>query len=1280
MIHIHQGISALGAFKTQSLQLKITQAQAGLKLLGAEFIHFADLNDNLDENKTKQLTQLLSYSEPLNINNAISSIVVIPRLGTISPWSSKATDIMHLCDMTQIKRIERAVVYHFDAKIKNQSAVLACVVDKMTESELSSIDEANTIFDNFEPRPFSNVDILNQGKTALEKTNIELGLALSDGEIDYLVQSFTKLERNPTDIELMMFAQANSEHCRHKIFNADWKVDGVEQAKSLFSMIRNTYHKHPEGLLSVYSDNSAVMAGSEGERFYADKNGKYVATKEHRAILMKVETHNHPTAIAPHPGAATGSGGEIRDEGATGRGSKPKVGLCGFSVSNLKINKAGQPWEIDNGKPSQIVSALDIMLEGPIGAAAFNNEFGRPNILGYFRTYEQATPEGDIRGYHKPIMLAGGLGHIQEQHIKKGDIPVGSKIIVLGGPAMLIGLGGGAASSIKSGDQSEDLDFASVQRANPEMERRAQEVIDRCTNLGNENPIISIHDIGAGGLSNGLPELVNDSGRGGRFELRNIPNDDNQMSPLEIWCNESQERYVLAIAPSSLDIFSDICLRERAPFAVLGESTKEQELVLSDELFGDTPIDMPMSVLLGNPPKTSIEAITQDINLNPLDTSNIHLDEAINRILQLPTVASKNFLITIGDRSITGMVARDQFVGPWQVPVADCAISIADYVGYKGEIMSLGERTPLALCDANAAARMTIGEALTNMLGGYVADIHDISLSANWMSASGHTGEDAKLFEAVKAIGMDLCPELGLTVPVGKDSMSMKSSWTEGGQDKSVTSPLSLIITAFSKTPDVRLQITPLLDTTTDSELLLIDLGLGQNRMGGSCLAQVFNQIGNIAPNLDDSALFKRFFTVINQLNKDGLISAYHDRSDGGVITTLLEMAFASHTGLTINTDASIESLFNEELGCVIQVKSENKHAVADALKAAGIASCTHLIATLNNSDSIEIITNNQTIYSQPRSSLQALWSTTSYEIAKLRDNPECAQQEFDAISQSTDGIKIDLNFDLNQSIVSPYIKTNVKPKIAILREQGVNGQVEMGAAFDKAQFEAIDVHMSDILSGRLSLDEFKGLVACGGFSYGDVLGAGRGWASSILYNARAKDEFEAFFNRDDSFALGVCNGCQMISNLNEIIPGAQNWPSFNRNVSEQFEARFSSVKIGKTNSIFLNDMQDSIMPIAIAHGEGRASFTHDTGKARINNIAMQYVDHQGDITQTYPHNPNGSEQATAGVTNDSGRVTIMMPHPERVFRAVQHSHHPKDWFDRSPWMRMFENARAWVD
>lgn len=1277
MIHTHQGISALGAFKTKALQVKISQAQPGLNLLSAEFIHFSDLNDALTEVEKKHLDQLLSYTQALSANTAKSSIIVIPRLGTISPWSSKATDIVHLCDINKIRRIERATIYHFDAEITNQAKVLACVMDKMTESELSNIEDAHTLFDHFEPQPFTSVDILNDGKSALEKTNTELGLALSAGEIDYLVESFTRLERNPTDIELMMFAQANSEHCRHKIFNADWTVDNIEQAKSLFAMIRNTYHKHPEGLLSVYSDNSAVMAGYDGERFYADEQGKYVSSNEHRAILMKVETHNHPTAIAPHPGAATGSGGEIRDEGATGQGSKPKVGLCGFSVSNLKINNAGQPWEVEHGKPSQIVSALDIMLEGPIGAAAFNNEFGRPNTLGYFRTYEQATPDGDVRGYHKPIMLAGGLGHIQEQHIIKGEIPVGSKIIVLGGPAMLIGLGGGAASSIKSGEQSEDLDFASVQRANPEMERRAQEVIDRCANLGSDNPIISIHDIGAGGLSNGLPELVNDSGRGGRFELRNIPNDDNQMSPLEIWCNESQERYVLAIAPESLDLFERICKRERAPFAVLGESTKEQELVLSDELFADTPIDMPMSVLLGNPPKVSIDAITQNIELNPLDTSNIELDDAIDRILQLPTVASKNFLITIGDRSVTGMVARDQFVGPWQVPVADCAISVSDYVGYKGEIMSLGERTPLALCDANSAARMTIGESLTNMLGGYVEDIHDISLSANWMSASGHKGEDAKLFEAVKAVGMDLCPDLGLTVPVGKDSMSMKSSWQdESGTDKSVTSPLSLIITAFSKTPDVRCQITPLLDTDSESELLLIDLGFAQNRMGGSCLAQVYNQVGNVAPNLDDSSVFKSFFTVTNQLNKDGLISAYHDRSDGGVITTLLEMAFASHCGLNITTDASIEHLFNEELGCVIQVKAENKQAVNDALVSAGLGQCTHSIATINTTDTIEIITNGKSIYSQSRSELHSLWSSTSYEISKLRDNPECAQQEFDAVSQLTSGIKTDLSFDLNQSVVTPYIKTNVKPKIAILREQGVNGQVEMGAAFTKAEFDAIDVHMSDILSGRVSLEEFKGLVACGGFSYGDVLGAGRGWASSILYNARAKDEFETFFNREDSFALGVCNGCQMISNLTEIIPGSKNWPSFSRNVSEQFEARFSSVKIGESNSIFLDGMAGSTMPIAIAHGEGKASFNGNSAS----NIAMQYVDHSGNITQNYPHNPNGSDLATAGVTNDSGRVTIMMPHPERVFRAVQHSHHPKDWDERSPWIRIFENARTWVD
>ncbi len=1274
MIKTVQHIQASSSFKQGMLNKKI--ARLGVKLIGTEFVHFSDCGNALTNSEVATLERLLNYSTRLEITSS-TQIIVIPRLGTISPWSSKASDILHLCGLEKVRRIERGIIYHFDKKITDKKAILSIIMDKMTESELSSIDDVHLIFDNSEPQPLTNIDILVEGKSALERTNAELGLTLSSREIDYLVTSFTKLKRNPTDIELMMFAQANSEHCRHKIFNADWTIDGERQAKSLFSMIRNTYHQHPEGLLSVYSDNSAVMAGYQGERFYADTKGKYTTSKEHRAILMKVETHNHPTSIAPHSGAATGSGGEIRDEGATGQGSKPKVGLCGFSVSNLNIKNAQQPWEIDYGKPNQIKSALEIILEGPIGTASFNNEFGRPNTLGYFRTFEQKTPNGDVRGYHKPIMLIGGLGHIQEQHIKKGDIPVGSKIIVLGGPAMLIGLGGGAASSIKSGEQSEDLDFASVQRANPEMQRRAQEVIDSCTNMGKDNPIVSIHDIGAGGLSNGLPELVNDSGRGGEFQLRAIPNDDFKMSPLEIWCNESQERYVLAVKENNLKTFTDICTREQAPFAILGESTKEQILILNDELFDNNPINIPMGVLLGNSPKSSINARSTGDYLNALDTSNITIDDAISRLLQLPTIASKNFLITIGDRSVTGLVARDQFVGPWQVPVADCAISLADYTGYQGEIMSLGEKTPLALCNAESAARMTIGEALTNILGGFIEDIHHISLSANWMSASGHTNEDAKLFSAVKTVGMDLCPELGLTVPVGKDSMSMKTSWQEQGENKSVTAPLSLIITAFSKTSDVRLQLTPLLETDQDSELLLIDLGFGKNRMGGSCLAQVYNQVGKDAPNLDDASVFKSFFTTINQLNKDNLISAYHDRSDGGIITTLMEMAFASHCGLDITSNGEIEELFSEELGCVIQVKIQNKQAVIDVLNHVGLSNCTRKIASINHTDTIEIISNNKIIYTKSRTELQSLWSTTSFEIAKLRDNPDCAKEEFNNISDNTSGIKIDLSFDINQSVSAPYIKTSTKPKIAILREQGINGQIEMGAAFTKAEFDAIDVHMSDILSGKVSLTGFKGLVACGGFSYGDVLGAGRGWASSILYNARAKDEFEAFFNRNDSFALGVCNGCQMISNLTDIIPGSKHFPIFKRNTSEQFEARFSSAQIKQSNSIFLKDMAGSIMPIAIAHGEGRASFTLQMDK---NHLIMQYVDHDGKPTQNYPHNPNGSDFATAGVTNESGQITIMMPHPERVFRAVQNSHHPKKWHERSPWMRMFENARAWVD
>ncbi|WP_190600739.1 phosphoribosylformylglycinamidine synthase [Candidatus Vesicomyidisocius sp. SY067_SCS001] len=1274
MIKTIQHIQALSAFKKDILNKKI--ALLGVNLIGIEYIHFADCENTLSNSELLILEQLLSYEAHIKINNSVQ-IIIIPRFGTISPWSSKVSNILHLCGLEKIRRIERGIIYHFDKISDNRAAILTMIMDKMTESELGSINNMYLIFNKLKAKSLSSIDILNGGKSALERSNIELNLSLSDSEISYLNENFTHLKRNPNDIELMMFTQINSEHCRHKIFNANWIINDIAQEKSLFSMIRNTYHQNPKGLLSVYSDNSAVMAGYQGERFYANENNEYVSTQEHRAILMKVETHNHPTAIAPHQGAATGSGGEIRDEGSTGKGSKPKVGLCGFSVSNLKIKNAKQPWEIEYGKPNQIQSALDIILEAPIGVASFNNEFGRPNILGYFRTFEQQMPNGDIRGYHKPIMLAGGLGHIQRRHIKKGTIPVGSKIIVLGGPSMLIGLGGSVAASIKSDKQNEDLNFASVQRANPEMQRRAQEVIDKCTNLAENNPIISIHDIGAGGLSNGLPELINNSSRGGKFQLRAIPNDDNQMSPLEIWCNESQERYVLAISEKNLNVFTDICKRERSPFAVLGETTKEQVLILNDKLFNNIPINIPMTVLLGNPPKISINAKSSTDILNILDTSNIKLDDAITRIIQLPSVASKNFLITIGDRSVTGMIARDQFIGPWQVPVADCAISIADYVGFKGEIMSLGERAPLALCDARCAARMTIGEALTNMLGGYVEDIHHINLSANWMSASGHENEDVKLFEAVKAISMDLCPKLGLTIPVGKDSMNMKSTWKDNDINKSVTAPLSLIITAFSKTSDVRLQLTPLLETTQKSELLLIDLGFGQNRMGGSCIAQVYNQIGNIAPNLDKETTFKKFFTVINQFNKSGLISAYHDRSDGGVIVTLLEIAFASHCGLDITFNGQIEELFNEELGCVIQVKNDNKQTVMKALDKIGLSNFTRTIALINNTDMIQISSNDNLIYNKPRAELQKLWSSTSYKIAKLRDNPNCAKEEFSNISECTSGIKIDLNFNINKSISAPYIKIPTKPKIAILREQGIHGQIEMGVAFTKAQFSAIDVHMSDILSGKVSLVDFKGLVACGGFSYGDVLGAGRGWASSILYNERAKNEFEVFFNRNDSFALGVCNGCQMMSNLTQIIPDSKHFPTFKRNASEQFEARFSSVKIKPSNSIFFKEMEGSIIPISIAHGEGRASFALQMNK---NYSIMQYVDHDGKPTQNYPHNPNGSDFATAGVTNKSGQVTIMMPHPERVIRSVQNSYYPKYWRERGPWIRMFENARAWVD
>ena len=1278
MISFHSGIQALRKFKVNFLNERIKTLIPGLELIGTEYIHFIETDKDLSQSNKKTLHKLLNYSPEVNLEDSKYTITVAPRIGTISPWSSKASDICKLCGLSVISRIERGINYHLNRTINANELVtlLELVMDKMTESHLQSLSDSELLFNELMPNEFITIDILGLGKSAINKANNELGLALSQSEINYLFDSFTAIERNPRDIELMMFAQANSEHCRHKIFNADWTIDSEKQAISLFGMIKNTYKQNPEGLLSVYSDNSAVMNGYSSNYFEANEKGVYQSSVGEKAVLMKVETHNHPTAIAPDPGAATGSGGEIRDEGATGRGSKPKTGLCGFSVSNLKLPNSIQPWEIDYGKPSQIASALEIMIDGPIGAASFNNEFGRPNTCGYFRTYEQETKNGDVRGYHKPIMLAGGIGNIKKNHVEKGLISDGDKIIVLGGPAMLIGLGGGAASSIGSGDQNENLDFASVQRANPEMQRRSQEVINACTNLGDKNPIVSIHDIGAGGLSNGIPELVNDSTKGAKLQLRSIPNDEFKMSPLEIWCNESQERYVIAIKDESIALFDEICIKERAPYAVLGSATEDRHLLLEDSHFNNKPIDLEMSLLFGSSPKThkDVESLANiEDAFNPI---NIELEDAVNRLLNLPTIASKNFLITIADRSVTGLIARDQMIGPWQVPVADCAISLSDYLGYQGEAMSIGEKTPISLINAAAAARMSVGEALTNLMGAFIEDISHINLSANWMCASGHPGEDAKLFEAVKSIGMELCPQLGLTIPVGKDSMSMKSSWREGDKEKSVTAPLSLIISAFSRTPDARLQITPLLTNNLNSELFLIDLGLGKNRMGGSSLAQVFNQIGNETPDLDDPALFAKFFSVINTLNKEGLVNAFHDRSDGGALVTLLEMAFASRCGLDIRTSKLLYELFNEELGCVIQVSNHNREKVLNELEKAGLKEHTKSIAKINETDEIIIYQDDIEVFKDQRVNLQKVWSSTSYHISKLRDNPESALSEYSELSESSNGLKISPTFDINENISTPYLNQGKKPKIAILREQGINGHIEMAAAFTKAGFEATDVHMSQILSGEVSLSRFKGLAACGGFSYGDVLGAGRGWANSILLNHKAKDEFSEYFLRSDSFTLGVCNGCQMISNLREIIPGTADWPSFERNTSEQFEARFTGVRINNSKSLFFAGMQGSVMPIAIAHGEGKASFK---SKLPENTISMQYVDHSGNASQIYPHNPNGSENAAAAICDETGRVTIMMPHPERVFRAVQNSWHPYNWEERSPWMRMFDNAREWI-
>ena len=1296
---ILRGAPALSAFRHSKLLEQLSQKVPAVTGLYAEFAHFAEVTGVLTGDEQQVLARLLKYGPSVPVQEPTGRLfLVLPRFGTISPWSSKASDIARNCGLAKIQRLERGIAFYVAGEFTDAQAQLIAdgLHDRMTQIVLENLEQAAGLFSHSEPKPLTAIDVLGGGRAALETANVELGLALAEDEIDYLVNAFVGLKRNPHDIELMMFAQANSEHCRHKIFNASWDIDGESQEKSLFGMIKNTYVMHSEGVLSAYKDNASVIVGSVAGRFFPDpETRQYGAVQEPVHILMKVETHNHPTAIAPFPGASTGSGGEIRDEGATGRGAKPKAGLTGFTVSNLQIPGFEQPWEVPYGKPERIVTALDIMIEGPLGGAAFNNEFGRPALTGYFRTFEQSitTPHGDeVRGYHKPIMLAGGMGNIREEHVQKGEILVGSKLIVLGGPAMLIGLGGGAASSMATGTSSADLDFASVQRENPEMERRCQEVIDRCWQLGEHNPISFIHDVGAGGLSNAFPELVNDGDRGGRFELRNIPNDEPGMAPHEIWSNESQERYVLAVGPADFERFKAICERERCPFAVVGEATAEPQLTVTDSHFGNSPVDMPLEVLLGKAPRMHRSVVRENELGDDFDPSTLNIADCVERVLHHPAVASKSFLITIGDRTITGLVARDQMVGPWQVPVADVAVTATSFDVYTGEAMAMGERTPLALLDAPASGRMAIGETLTNIAASRIAKLSDIKLSANWMSAAGHPGEDARLYDTVKAVGMELCPELGITIPVGKDSMSMATRWNDEGVDKTVTSPMSLIVTGFAPVTDIRQTLTPQLRMdkgTTD--LVLIDLGRGQNRMGASILAQVHGKLGSQAPDVDDAEDLKAFFAVIQGLNADGHLLAYHDRSDGGLLTSTVEMAFAGHCGLSLNLDGLAETsadiagiLFNEELGAVIQVRQDATPDILAQFSAAGLGDCVSVIGQPMNNGEINITFNGDTVFEGQRRLLQRQWAETSYQIQRLRDNADCAEQEFDVLlEEDNPGLSVKLSFDVNQDIAAPYIKKGIRPQVAVLREQGVNGQVEMAAAFDRAGFSAIDVHMSDILAGRVDLNEFKGLVACGGFSYGDVLGAGEGWAKSALFNSRARDAFQGFFERNDSFTLGVCNGCQMMSNLHELIPGSEFWPHFVRNRSEQFEARVAMVQVQESNSIFLQGMAGSRMPIAIAHGEGHAEF--ESAEALLEAdlsgcVAMRFVDNHGKVTESYPANPNGSPRGITGLTSRDGRVTIMMPHPERVFRAVQNSWRSEEWNEDAPWMRMFRNARVWVN
>jgi len=1333
------GAPALSQFRLDKLLQTLQARDARVSGVSSRFVHFADVSQALDENELEVLGKLLTYGSRAHQHiDRGRQLLVAPRVGTVSPWSSKATDIARVCGLPHIRRLERGTLYFIEAtanlSAEDLQGLAPLLHDRMTESvwigaDGHSVDarsiEPPELFTHSSARPLRVVALGSDGHAALARANGEWGLALSEDEIDYLVTAFGRLGRDPTDVELMMFAQANSEHCRHKIFNAEFIVDGAPMPLSLFAMIRATHAKNSAGVLSAYRDNAAVIEGSTAVRFFADPlTHRYGGVSEAVDILMKVETHNHPTAISPFPGAATGSGGEIRDEGATGIGAKPKAGLTGFSVSNLKIPGMPQPWEREFGKPERIASALEIMLAAPLGAAAFNNEFGRPNTCGYFRAFEQlaepqpvqaadgrAAARQVVRGYHKPIMIAGGLGNLRRSHVEKRDVVVGAPLVVLGGPSLLIGLGGGAASSVGSGQSTSDLDFASVQRGNPEMQRRAQEVIDRCWEMGDDNPILLIHDVGAGGLSNALPEAIAHSHRGGLIDLRKIPSAEPGLSPMELWCNEAQERYVLALVPGTTAKFAALCERERCPFAVVGEITGDGQLRVIDEsspapadggpvdgglavrrpaddrtAMRCSVVDMPIEVLLGKAPRMRREVKSVVKARGPLTTAGASIAESLDRLLCLPTIADKTFLITIGDRSVGGMISRDQMVGPWQVPVADVAVSLSDYEGHTGEAMAMGERTPVAVLNAPASGRLAVGEAITNIAAADVRKLTDIRLSANWMAACGEPGEDADLYATVRAVGAELCTSLGITIPVGKDSLSMRTSWTDADGSHTVLAPTSLIISAFAPVPDVRRTLTPELDASQPSRLLLVDLGGGKNRLGGSCWAQVLERPGGDPADLDDPELLQRFFDAIRELKDRGVLLAYHDRSDGGVLVTLLEMAFASHCGLEIDLKSTadpVAACFSEELGAVLQIAAARAVEAREVLERHGLGQLAHDLGAPTAGDAVTVAANGTAVYSASRMELHRRWSEVSFRMQALRDNPQCASEAYSRLLDPKDpGLHATLTFDPADNVAAPYIARGARPAVAVLREQGVNSQTEMAAVFTRAGFDAYDVHMTDILAGRVRLGRFHGLVACGGFSYGDVLGAGEGWAKSILFNSRARDEFSAFFARDATFTLGVCNGCQMLAAMKELIPGAERWPRFVRNRSEQYEARLSLVQVPRSNSVLFAGMDGSVLPIAVAHGEGLAEFSSHAGAAELLEhglVTLQFVDHHEEPTEVYPLNPNGSPLGLAGVCSDDGRVTAVMPHPERVFRTVQNSWSPKEWGEDGGWLRLFRNARVFL-